>query len=292
LSNKLFGSIDWFRKTTEDILFLRDAPDPAIAGGRRWVNLPGQVLNSGVELALNTSLVRQQNFNWDFGINATYLKNRLKDFGVSLETGEISGQGLSEVRSQLFANNQPLNVFYLKPYSGIDKSTGIGNIDDQKVFAGDPNPDFLLGISTRANYGKFGLEVNMNGAFGHQIYNNTANAILTVNNIGISRNTTLEALNAGESLASPISASTRYLENGSYMKLANATLSYQLGNVRAFRNANIYITGQNLFVITKYTGFDPEVNTDKTFQDLPSFGIEYTPYPSARTVTLGINFSF
>ncbi|HVK97013.1 MAG TPA: SusC/RagA family TonB-linked outer membrane protein, partial [Flavisolibacter sp.] len=101
--NIVSGSIDVFRKTTEDILFLRDAPDPAIAGGRRWVNLPGQVLNSGVELALNTSLVRNQSFSWDFGINATYLKNRLKDFGVSLETGEINGQGLSEVRSQLFA---------------------------------------------------------------------------------------------------------------------------------------------------------------------------------------------
>ncbi len=74
--------------------------------------------------------------------------------------------------------------------------------------------------------------------------------------------------------------------------MANATLSYRLGNIRFVRNANIFVTGQNLFVITKYSGFDPEVNTDKTFQDLPSFGIEYTPYPSARTITLGVNFNF
>jgi iron complex outermembrane receptor protein len=289
---RVTGSLDWFRKATEDILFLRDAPDPAIAGGRRWVNLPGQVLNSGVELALNTTFVRSQNFTWEFGVNATYLKNQLKDFDISLETGEINGQGLSEVRSQLFANNQPLNVFYLKPYSGIDKSTGIGLIDDAKVYAGDPNPDFLLGISTRASVGKMALEVNMNGAFGHQIYNNTANAILTVNNVGIGRNTTMAAITAGESLASPISASTRYLESGSYLKMANATLSYQLGNRGAFRNASVYVTGQNLFVITNYSGFDPEVNTDKTFQDLPSFGIEYTPYPTPRTIILGVNFSF
>jgi iron complex outermembrane receptor protein len=132
----------------------------------------------------------------------------------------------------------------------------------------------------------------MNGAFGHDVYNNTANAVLTVNNLGRGFNTTPEVLALGESLASPIAASTRYLENGSYMKLANATLSYRLGNVRFVRDANIFVTGQNLFVITKYSGFDPEVNTDKTFQDLPSFGIEYTPYPTARTITLGVNFSF
>jgi iron complex outermembrane receptor protein len=291
-NNRIVGTIDWFRKVSKDILFLADAPDPAVSGGRKWVNLAGEILNSGVEFGVNTSIIQQQNFSWDFGVNATYLKNELTGLIAPLETGEINGQGLSETRSQLFANGQPLNVFYLKTYNGIDKNTGIGVVTETRSFAGNPNPDVLLGISTRASYGKLGLEINMNGAFGHQIYNNTANALLTVNNIGIGRNTTADALSAGESLASPIAASTRYLENGNYMKLANATLSYRLGNVRAFRNANIYVTGQNLFVLTNYSGFDPEVNTNKIFQDLPSFGIEYTPYPTARTVTLGVNFSF
>ena len=292
LANKISGSVDYFRKSTEDILFLSDAADPVIGGGRKWVNLPGEVLNSGVELSLNTNIINNQTFIWEFGVNAAFLKNELKNFGAPLETGEINGQGLSEVRSQLFATGQPLNVFYLKTFGGIDKTTGIGIVPDAKTYVGDPNPNVLLGISTRASYGKFGLEINMNGAFGHQIYNNTANAILTINNLGIGRNTTLEALDAGESLASPISASTRYLENGDYLKLANATLSYRLGDVRFAKGASIFLTGQNLFVITKYSGFDPEVNTDKTFQDLPSFGIEYTPYPSARTITFGVNFSF
>ncbi len=291
LRNRISGSIDYFRKITEDILFLKDAPDPVIGGGRQWVNLPGEVENSGVELSLNTNIYNTKDFTWDFGVNATILKNKLTNFGAPLETGEIHGQGLSGVRSQLFADGQPLNVFYLKTFEGINKD-GIGVVPDVKNFVGDPNPNLLLGISTRVGYGKFGLEINMNGAFGHQIYNNTANAILTINNLGIGRNTTSEALNAGESLASPIAASTRYLEDGDYLKLANATLSYRLGNIKFVKGANIFITGQNLFVITKYTGFDPEVNTDKTYQDLPSFGIEYTPYPSARTFMLGVNFSF
>lgn len=291
LRNRITGSVDYFRKITKDILFLKDAADPVIGGGRQWVNLPGEVLNSGVEVTLNTNLYNQNDITWDFGVNATFLKNELRNFGAPLETGEINGQGLSGVRSQLFANGQPLNVFYLKTYGGINKD-GIGVTTEDKSFVGDPNPDLLLGISTRASYKKFGLEINMNGAFGHQIYNNTANAVLTINNLGRGNNTTAKALAAGESLASPIAASTRYLEKGDYLKMANATLSYRLGDIKFVKAANLFITGQNLFVITKYSGFDPEVNTDKTYNDLPSFGIEYTPYPSARSFTIGVNFSF
>jgi iron complex outermembrane receptor protein len=82
------------------------------------------------------------------------------------------------------------------------------------------------------------------------------------------------------------------LEKGNYLKMTNATLAYAVGNIgKAFKGINVYVTGQNLFVITKYTGFDPEVNVDKNVNGVPSVGIEYIPYPSARTVTFGVNFS-
>ena len=86
--------------------------------------------------------------------------------------------------------------------------------------------------------------------------------------------------------------STRNLEKGDYFKMANASIGYRVGNVgKSIRNLYISLTGQNLFVITKYTGFDPEVNTDGGYGGIPSLGIEYTPYPSARTFQLGVNFS-
>jgi len=95
-----------------------------------------------------------------------------------------------------------------------------------------------------------------------------------------------------ESTSNPLAPSTRYLEKGNYLKLANATVSYRLGTIAGvIKNANIALTGQNLFVITKFTGFDPEVNTDKNVNGVPSLGIEYTPYPSARTVLLSLTFS-
>jgi iron complex outermembrane receptor protein len=95
-----------------------------------------------------------------------------------------------------------------------------------------------------------------------------------------------------ESFSNPVTSSSRFIENGSYLKMANVTLSYTFGDVgNIFKNAQLYATGQNLFVITKFKGFDPEVNVDKNSNGVPSVGIEYEPYPSARTVTFGINFS-
>jgi iron complex outermembrane receptor protein len=77
--------------------------------------------------------------------------------------------------------------------------------------------------------------------------------------------------------------------------MANATLNYQIGNISKWiKGLNVFVTGQNLFVITKFSGFDPEVNVDEGAGNptgLPSLGIEYQPYPSSRTFTLGVNFS-
>jgi hypothetical protein len=82
------------------------------------------------------------------------------------------------------------------------------------------------------------------------------------------------------------------LENGDYLRLSNAGISYDLGSLYDFKNINIYVTGQNLLLFTKYKGFDPEVNTDKSVNGIPSFGIDYGSYPSARTIMIGIITNF
>jgi TonB-dependent starch-binding outer membrane protein SusC len=97
----------------------------------------------------------------------------------------------------------------------------------------------------------------------------------------------------GESLTNPISASSRYLESGNYLKLANARLAYNFGALGKDISAlSVYITGQNLFVLTDYTGFDPEVNQVNSFNSISSVGIDYIGYPSARTFMFGVNISF
>ncbi|HEY8396907.1 MAG TPA: SusC/RagA family TonB-linked outer membrane protein [Flavihumibacter sp.] len=296
--NRLYGSIDYFDKKTSDILFDRDLADPVPVGSAStWVNLPGKILNSGVEAMLNYLVIKNSNFSWDVGVNATWLKNKITGFGqLVIPTGGLSGQGISGTTIQRFVDNKPLNVYYLREYRGINREGQAELVDDGASFfyLGDPNPDFLLGFTTNLSYKKFNLEISMNGAFGHQVYNNTANTVLPINNLG-TRNIakSLLDLNPQEALSSPITASSRYMEAGDYMKLTNATLSYNLGGFgRVVKSSTLFLTGQNLFVITGFSGFDPEVNVDKNVAGRPSFGIEYIPYPTARNIIFGLNFSF
>jgi iron complex outermembrane receptor protein len=95
-----------------------------------------------------------------------------------------------------------------------------------------------------------------------------------------------------EALSNRLAPSSRFLESGNFVKLSNVTLSYALGDIgKVFKGASVYAIGQNLFVITNYQGFDPEINTNKSVNGVPSAGIDYTGYPSARTFTFGFNFS-
>jgi TonB-dependent starch-binding outer membrane protein SusC len=297
-NGKLNGSIDYFNRNTEDILFPRDAADPVTPNSAvKWTNIDGNIVNTGLEVSLNSTIIKKANFSWDLGVNVTFQDNELKNFVGEIPTGEVNGQGLSGAYAQLIKSGFPINTFYLKKFIGIDKATGISLYEggEAKFMMGAPNPKFLLGINTTLMMKKFSLEIAMNGAYGHYIYNNTANAVTSFNNIGkrnIGEDEYALAKSLGEKPVNPTSASSRYLEKGDYLRLANATLSYNMGNIgKSIKGANIYVTAQNLFVITDFSGFDPEVNVSKPMNGVPSFGMEYTPYPTARTISFGINFS-
>jgi iron complex outermembrane receptor protein len=113
-----------------------------------------------------------------------------------------------------------------------------------------------------------------------------------VGNPSKGRNTSPTYTLPGENKDNALKASTRYLEKGDYLRLNNLSLSYSLKKAPLFfKSMRFSLTGQNLFVITNFTGFDPEVNVDKNINGVPSYGIEYTPYPSARTFTFGLSVS-
>lgn len=293
-NNRVSGTIDYFTRTTNKLLFPSISPQPS-PGTTIWINLDGQVENKGLEVTLNGNIVRNKDWNWDMGVNATFVKNKVSGLPAPIQTGGLHGQGMSGTLAQLIANGQPINVFYTRDYRGIDAQTGQAiYADDGNVFyfMGNPNPKTILGISTTVSYKKLSLSANMNGAFGYVIYNNTANSVLPIGNLG-TRNLAADLFKNGESLTNPITSSSRYLEKGNYLKMANATLSYNIGRIgNNIGNVNVFVTGQNLFVLTKYNGFDPEVNTDKQSNGIPSVGIDYIGYPSARTFLLGVNISF
>lgn len=305
LDNRLYGSIDYFNKKTTDALFEQTLAQPAPAG-RIWVNLGGEIVNKGVEIALTGTIVKNKDWTWDLSANATFLKNSVSGLVGYYETGALRGQGFSGVLGQRMTNGQPLNVWYLAQYEGIDPQTGMsmyrgldGSISSSndpatnKFYANSPNPTTLLGVSTNVAYQRLSLAVNMNGALGHYLFNNSAATSLGLSNLS-SRNigSAFFDTSVKESTSNSSAPSTRFLEKGDYLKLANMTLSYRVGDIgKNFKNFSVSLTGQNLFIITKYKGFDPEVNTDGSNNGIPSLGIEYLPYPPARNILLGVNFS-
>ncbi len=295
---RLSGTVDYFYKKTTDVLFERTLAQPAPTG-KIWVNLPGNVLNKGLELSLTGNVIRQKDLSWNITGNASFLSNTVKGLPGFYETAQLQGQGFSNVYGQRIVNNQPLNVWYLAIWEGIDKNTGQsiytgGDPAANKFYLGSPNPKFLLGLSTDVTYKKFSAFINMNGAFGQYLFNNTAATVLGIGNLNGGRNVATSIIKSGvkEAISDAPAPSNRFLEKGNYLKMANATVNYSVGNVgKSIKNLNISITGQNLFIITKYSGFDPEVNTDGSLDGIPSLGIDYIPYPSARTVLLGVSFS-
>ncbi|HKH62721.1 MAG TPA: TonB-dependent receptor, partial [Flavitalea sp.] len=294
-SDRLFGSVDYFHKKTEDVLFEQNIVQPA-PGGKIWINLPGYVLNTGVEITLTGNVLRKSDMNWNIGTNVSFLDNTVSGLAGFYETGELRGQGFSDVRGQRLIAGQPLNVWYLRRFEGLDKATGQSIYTDggnTLYYSGSPNPKTLLGVFTDFSYKKWTATINMNGTFGHYLFNNTAASVLGIGNLG-TRNIAADLIGGDikEAISNAPAPSTRNLEKGNYVKLANASIGYRVGNIgKSIRNLYISLTGQNLFVITNYKGFDPEVNTEGGVDGIPSLGIEYIPYPSARTVQLGINFT-
>lgn len=302
---RLSGSIDIFNKKTVDALFERTIAQPA-PSGKIWVNLDGEIVNKGVEIFVSGDLIRKNELRWTADINATFLDNKVTGLPGFYETARLRGQGFSNVVGQRMVSGQPLNVWYLAKFEGIDPSTGTsiyqsfdGEISNEvdpaqnKFYTHSPNPKTLLGFSTNITYSRFSAVVNFNGAMGHYLFNNTIATVLGLNNLS-GRNISSEYFHPdlNESTSNSAAPSTRYLEKGDYMKLSNLSLSYEVGNVgKAFKNMNISISGQNLLVFTKYRGFDPEVNTSGDINGIPSLGIEYIPYPSARTFMLGLHFT-
>jgi len=295
-SDRLSGTVDYFYKKTTDVLFENTLVQPG-PPGRIWFNLPGgYVLNKGVEISLVGGIIRGKDLNWNLSGNVSFLQNNVDGLSGFFETAELRGQGFSGVRGQRLVNGQPLNVWYLRRFEGLDKGTGQSIYADggnTQYYSGSPNPKMLVGVSTDVSYKKFTAVVNMNGNFGQYIYNNTAASVLGIGNLG-TRNIAKDLIGSSvkEAISNAPAPSTRNLEKGNYLKMANASIGYRVGNVgNAIKNLYISLSGQNLFIITKYKGFDPEVNTDAASGGIPSFGVEYIPFPSARTFNLGVNFS-
>ena len=308
-NNRLTGTVDYFNKVSENILLEVSPLDPIQPTDTYWTNIPNmEIKNDGLELALDYSSDRNNDFSYNIGGNISLTKNEVVNSPYKiLTTGAAQGSGQTGATINGVLNGESIGSFYFLEFTGIgadglnqfaDKNNDGEILDNDRFVAGSALPDYIYAFYLNLNYKNFDLGLNFNGAGGNKIYNHVAMSSFNKGNIVNSFNTTNNAVAfSNEAATNSNTVSTRYLEDGDFLRLNNATVGYNL-NPKAFGLSDLMdtirfsITGQNLLVITDYSGFDPEINTGSAVDGIQTFGIDYFSYPKSRTVLFGLNMTF
>ena len=291
-NDRLSGSIDVYRKETKDLLFLVDEAQPAILD-RKFKNLTdSKIVNQGVEFSLGYDLVQTEDFNWSANFNVAYNDNMVESLSGQYDFANVNGPGLSGAFAMRLQEGHSLFSYYMQEFSGYD-SAGQPIVGEKGFVGKSALPNLTGGLSTTINYKKWTMSAYFNGQFGHYVYNNTANAFFTAGAFKTTRNVLPGTLTSGEDLGASAPVSTRFLEKGDFVRLQNLSLAYDmpLSGEGVFKSMVFSVTGQNLFLMTDYSGLDPEVNS-ATGGNLPSIGMDYGAYPNPTTITFGINAKF
>lgn len=302
LKSRITGSVDYYYRKTEDLLADVDVPAGANFVNRITTNV-GNVISKGVEINLNTTPVKTENLTWDLGINYTYneaeITNLLKNPDPNFKGQQVSGisggtgnfVGIHAVNNTPFTylvykqiydnNNKPIEGLY----EDINRD-GIINDDDRYLYK-KPAADVLLGLNTQVTYKDFSLGLAGHGSFGNYLYNNffSNNGVLRAikNPINFIGNASVDYLNTR--FVNNQYLSDYYIENASFFRLDNINLGYNVGKVFNDKaTLRVAASIQNVFVISKYKGLDPENAGDG--------GVDNNIYPRPRIFSLGFNFDF
>ena len=305
-SDRLSGSVDIYRSATTDVLLQTPPASPAV-DPFQFGNVDATILNQGIEFALSYDVIQSDDVNFSASFNIAYNENEVQDFGGAINTGAINGQGLSGAFAQRFEAGHSLFSYYMAEFAGLDSSgqptfvdqngDGVGDVFQDKVFVDqDALPDFTGGLSLNLRVKNWNASTYLAGQSGFSVYNNTANGLFTSGSITNGRNVTQNVVTSGEAPGTSADVSTRYLEKGDFLRLQNASIGYNvpLTGDGLFKSMKLSLTGQNLFLITDYSGLDPEVTvaTGDLGSGIPTKGIDWAAFPKPRTITFGINASF
>lgn len=304
--NKLTGAVDYYDKRTSNLIYTQYPVSLTQYAYPQITANAGSIKNSGVELALTATPVRTSAFSWKTSFNLAHNTNVVKSLSKdiynlpSFYTAQLGGKGQSGNYSQIVQPGQPLGTFYLWHYMGKN-ATGISTYQnaagatiatqplttDQRI-AGNAQPKMIYGWTNTFTYKSFDLNFLVRAVTGNQILNAT---LANLNNPTDSKLQNIPTFTLGESFkdVNGYLISDRFLESGSYLRMDNATLGYTFKTrSTAFKSIRAYVSGTNLFVITKYRGVDPEVNLSGLTPGIDNNNF----YPKTRTFLLGVNASF
>ena len=317
LNNRFRLSADAYLKNTRDLL--NTVKLPSSLGFTQTIQNVGQIRNKGLEISLDAKIFTGQ-FKWDMNANIAFNKSKVVKLygGQEILTGSISTSFIED-NSSLLREGLPMGVFYGYKKDGYDANgkeiykdlsgpagtpDGIINQFD-KAIIGDPNPDFIYGLNSNMSFKNFELTLFFQGSQGNDIVN--VSSIGNTLDYGFGLNMTKDVYNdhwtpTNTNAKYPVisrNASMRYsdrlVEDGSFLRLRNIQLMYNVPmhkfGINWFRNMQIYASGQNLLTFTKYSWWDPEVNSQGGSNSTAQ-GIDHYSYPTAKTVTFGIKVGF
>ena len=314
-NDRISGELDYYIKNTTDLLL--DVPVPATTGYAVQTQNVGSLENKGYEIVINTQNF-VGDFSWSTSFNFSVNKNKILELADGQELIDLGGSDFMNV----IMVGQPLGVFYGAEYAGVDPDNGDGlfyvnetegsdetttdfNLANYVVI-GDPNPDFISGITNNFAYKNISLDVTLQSVYGNDV--NLQGDYWMSSNASQYDNQTIDQLDAwqnpGDETDIPEnrllfangteSRSSRYLSDASYLRVKTVTLSFtfpkRLTEKMNMSSLRLYTSAYNLFTFTNYTGWDPEVSTD-SFTDNVYYGIDFYSAPQPKTVVFGVSIA-
>ena len=308
--SRLNGTIEWYNKQTSDMLYTYKVPTPTYVYDKIAANV-GDMSNKGIEVLLNLDVIRNKNFTWNTSINLAHNKNKITRLSNDLYStdrvyvGDPWIRGASGVTSHVVEEGYPVGQFFMLKCNGIDENGKFiiedinkdGQItDDDRTYCGDAQPDLTYGWNNTFSWKNWDASFFIRGTIGNKVLNNPVAAY--GNNTYISgcnamKNDNLMTMRENSRVCS------YYIEDASYARLDNMSIGYTFNTKKIdwLEKARVYVAAQNLFVITGYSGLDPEVENfrgEASDADAGlSPGIEPRNYmPKARSFTFGVNLTF
>ncbi len=308
LDNRFQFTADYYIKNTKDLL--NSIPLATSTGYTQTIGNVGEIQNNGLEFSFDARAVDRE-FKWDLNGNISFNRSMVKklyggndilggpiDFLVVVDNGSVLREG------------EPMGIFYgylqdgydekgIEIYKDLEPDGVINQLDKTKI--GDPNPDFIYGLNSHMSYKNFEFSFFIQGSQGNDLLNASGadNSLLWTYGVNLRKDVlydhwTPENPNAKYPIpkrAQALRFSNRFIEDGSYLRLKNVELAYNLPvqNITWLEKVRLYVSLQNILTITNYSGWDPDVNSQGGGIGQ---GIDHNPYPVAKSYTLGINVTF
>lgn len=300
LKNRLSGTIEWYNKKTSDLLYVYKVSVQTYQFPTLLANV-GDMDNKGKEVMLNIIPVQTKDLKWTISLNLAHNENIVTKLSNNeFKTDRIlSGtawiRGGSNTTTHILEEGKPFGTFYGYNSEGLDANGKYiftdqnkdSQIDDKdRTYIGSAQPKLTYGINNSFNYNNWDLSFFFNGVYGNKVLNYSRMSFATTQWL-MGSNVLKEALTNGLK-DSPV-YSNYYIEDGSFLRLENMTLGYNFKTEKSkwMKSLRFYVVGQNLLIITKYKGLDPEVNMGG-FEP----GVESRDYyPKSRTFMMGVNIS-